>query len=125
VAYVAAGLLIPGAAVAYGLLPASAATAGPITGLGGKCVDVAAASTANGTAIQLCDCNGTNAQTRTVGDDDSIRGLAAPPAGDVNLDTVSACAGRSSMSPAASSWAAEEGRRHAARLGSSSLNWLG
>ena len=33
----------------------------------GKCVDVAAASTANGTAIQLWTCNGTNAQTWTVG----------------------------------------------------------
>ena len=32
----------------------------------GKCVDVAAASTANGTAVQLYTCNGTNAQTWTV-----------------------------------------------------------
>jgi chitinase len=38
---------------------------GPIHGYGGKCVDVAAASTANGTAIQLYTCNGTNAQTWT------------------------------------------------------------
>ena len=35
---------------------------GPIHGYGGKCVDVNAASTANGTAIQLYTCNGTNAQ---------------------------------------------------------------
>ncbi len=50
---VAAGVAVPAAAVVYGLLPAAAATAGPITGLGGKCVDVAGAGTANGTAVQL------------------------------------------------------------------------
>ncbi len=38
---------------------------GPIHGYGGKCVDVAAASSANGTAIQLYTCNGTNAQVWT------------------------------------------------------------
>jgi chitinase len=37
-------------------------TAGTITGLGGKCVDVAAASSANGTQVQLYTCNGTTAQ---------------------------------------------------------------
>ncbi|MHA6765162.1 ricin-type beta-trefoil lectin domain protein [Streptacidiphilus sp. PAMC 29251] len=36
---------------------------GKITGYGGKCVDVAAASSANGTAVQLYTCNGTAAQT--------------------------------------------------------------
>jgi chitinase len=35
---------------------------GRITGLGGKCVDVAAAGTANGTTVDLYTCNGTNAQ---------------------------------------------------------------
>lgn len=35
--------------------------AGRITGYGGKCVDVAGASSANGTAVQLNDCNGTEA----------------------------------------------------------------
>jgi chitinase len=39
---------------------------GAITGYGGKCVDVAAAGTAYGTAIQLYTCNGTNAQQWTV-----------------------------------------------------------
>ncbi|MFD7996087.1 ricin-type beta-trefoil lectin domain protein [Streptomyces mexicanus] len=48
---------------------------GPITGIGGKCVDVNAASTANGTAIQLYDCNGTNAQQWTVGSDGTLRAL--------------------------------------------------
>jgi len=75
-AYALGGVLIPAAAVAYGLLPASAATAGPIKGLGGKCVDVAAASSANGAAIQLYDCNGTNAQVWTVGNaDNSVQAL--------------------------------------------------
>jgi len=40
---------------------------GQITGFGGKCVDVNAANSANGTAIQLYDCNGTGAQQWTVG----------------------------------------------------------
>jgi hypothetical protein len=35
---------------------------GTITGLGGKCVDVAGASSANSTAVQLYTCNGTTAQ---------------------------------------------------------------
>jgi GH18 family chitinase len=48
---------------------------GRITGLAGKCVDVAAAGTANGTAVQLYACNGTNAQTWTVGTDGTVRAL--------------------------------------------------
>src|ERR1700742_1788355 len=76
IAYVAGGLLVPAAALIYGLLPASAATAGPIVGLAGKCVDVAGAATANGTAIQLYDCNNTGAQNWTVGSaDNTIRAL--------------------------------------------------
>jgi len=37
----------------------------PIHGLGGKCVDVAGASSANGAAVQLFTCNGTGAQSWT------------------------------------------------------------
>ena len=75
-AYAGLALVVPGAALIYGLLPASAATAGPIKGLGGKCVDVAAASSANGTAVQLYDCNNSAAQQWTVGNtDNSIRAL--------------------------------------------------
>ncbi|WP_369149580.1 lectin [Streptomyces sp. R44] len=48
---------------------------GPITGLGGKCVDVAGANPANGTPVQLYDCNGTGAQQWTVNTDGSIRAL--------------------------------------------------
>lgn len=46
---------------------------GPITGLAGKCVDVAASGTANGTPIQLYSCNGTAAQRWTVGTDGTLR----------------------------------------------------
>lgn len=46
-----------------------------ITGFGGKCVDVQAAGTANGTPIQLYTCNGTGAQQWTVGGDGSIQAL--------------------------------------------------
>ncbi|MFG3102216.1 RICIN domain-containing protein [Streptomyces sp. NPDC048182] len=48
---------------------------GPVTGVGGKCVDVAAAGTANGTAVQLYDCNGSDAQKWTVGTDGTLRAL--------------------------------------------------
>jgi chitinase len=48
---------------------------GQILGIAGKCVDVAAASSANGTAVQLYACNGTNAQQWTVGTDGTIRAL--------------------------------------------------
>jgi len=53
--------------------PGGGGRTGRITGLAGKCVDVAAAGTANGTAIQLYDCNGTGAQSWTVGTDGTIR----------------------------------------------------
>ncbi|MFJ6082237.1 lectin [Streptomyces sp. NPDC092369] len=56
------------------ITPASAAT-GTITGLGGKCLDVAGANSADGTAVQLYDCNGTAAQQWTVGTDGTIRAL--------------------------------------------------
>jgi glucosylceramidase len=46
---------------------------GPITGIGGKCVDVAAANPNNGTPVQLYTCNRGTAQTWTIGTD--IRAL--------------------------------------------------
>ncbi|MEU0523358.1 ricin-type beta-trefoil lectin domain protein [Streptomyces niveus] len=57
--------------------PASAAISavGTITGLGGKCVDVAGGSTANGAAVQLYDCNGSAAQQWDVASDGTIRAL--------------------------------------------------
>lgn len=48
---------------------------GAIRGLAGKCVDVAGASSANGTPVQLYDCNGTAAQQWSVNGDGSIRAL--------------------------------------------------
>ncbi|MEU8717603.1 ricin-type beta-trefoil lectin domain protein [Streptomyces sp. NPDC048663] len=54
--------------------PAAAAT-GQITGLAGKCLDVAGAGTADGTPVQLYDCNGTGAQQWTTGADHTLRAL--------------------------------------------------
>ncbi|WP_406078412.1 ricin-type beta-trefoil lectin domain protein [Micromonospora sp. NBC_00858] len=48
---------------------------GPIVGLAGKCLDVAAASSADGTAVQLYDCNGSAAQQWTLGTDGTVRAL--------------------------------------------------
>ncbi|MDX6257593.1 MAG: glucosylceramidase [Frankiales bacterium] len=48
---------------------------GPITGLAGKCVDVRSAATTNGTPVQLYTCNGSPAQTWTVGTDGTLRAL--------------------------------------------------
>ncbi|QRP46854.1 glycoside hydrolase family 16 protein [Amycolatopsis sp. FDAARGOS 1241] len=57
-----------------GTTPPSGRT-GTITGIGGKCVDVAGANTANGTPIQITDCNGNAAQNWTVGSDGTLRAL--------------------------------------------------
>jgi glucosylceramidase len=51
------------------------ATGGTVTGLGGKCVDVAGAATANGTAVQLYTCNGSAAQQWTRNADGTLRSL--------------------------------------------------
>lgn len=76
VGYIGLAVVVPGAAVVYGLLPASAATAGVIKGLGGKCIDVAGASAADNTPVDIYDCNGTNAQVWTFGNSDkSFRAL--------------------------------------------------
>ncbi|MFJ1597017.1 RICIN domain-containing protein [Streptomyces sp. NPDC088261] len=55
--------------------PPTGGATGRITGLGGKCVDVNAASNANGTAVQLYDCNGSTAQQWTVSTDGTVRAL--------------------------------------------------
>ncbi len=47
----------------------------PIVGLAGKCVDIAAAGTANGTAVQLYTCNGTGAQSWTRNSDGTLGAL--------------------------------------------------
>lgn len=66
--------LLTASAGALSVSPAAAAT-GTITGLGGKCLDVAGANSANGTAVQLYDCNGTAAQQWTVDTDGRVRAL--------------------------------------------------
>ncbi|MEV0982540.1 lectin [Streptomyces sp. NPDC049915] len=48
---------------------------GAFAGLANKCLDVAGGSTANGTAVQLYDCNGTTAQRWTVKTDGTIQAL--------------------------------------------------
>ncbi|MCZ7438661.1 glycosyl hydrolase family 18 protein [Micromonospora sp. WMMC241] len=58
-----------------GTTPPPSGRTGPITGIGGKCVDVAAAGTTNGTAVQLYGCNGTAAQSWTVAGDGTLRAL--------------------------------------------------
>ena len=50
-------------------------TTGAIIGIAGKCVDVAGAATANGTAVQLFDCNTSSAQRWTVAADGSLQVL--------------------------------------------------
>ncbi|MFE7572182.1 ricin-type beta-trefoil lectin domain protein [Streptomyces sp. NPDC057539] len=50
-------------------------TSGTFIGLAGKCLDVAGGASANGTAVQLYDCNGSTAQRWTVGTDSTIRSL--------------------------------------------------
>jgi hypothetical protein len=48
---------------------------GQITGIGGKCADVAGASSADGTGVQLFTCNGTAAQKWTRSGDNTVRAL--------------------------------------------------
>ncbi|MET7365332.1 family 16 glycosylhydrolase [Streptomyces sp. NPDC005566] len=48
---------------------------GPIKGIGGMCVDVAGASNADGTPIQLHGCNGVDAQKWTLSTDGTVRAL--------------------------------------------------
>ncbi|NEA33892.1 ricin-type beta-trefoil lectin domain protein [Streptomyces sp. SID13031] len=50
-------------------------TSGQITGLAGKCVDVAAANSADGTAVNLYDCNGSAAQQWSRPGDGTLRAL--------------------------------------------------
>ncbi len=57
------------------IAPPPADPTGQITGYGGKCVDLAGAGTANGTAVQLYDCNGTSAQSWAVGSDGTLKAL--------------------------------------------------
>ncbi|GLY97007.1 chitosanase [Actinoplanes sp. NBRC 103695] len=105
----AAGVLISAGSLVAGILPASAAGAGPITGLAGKCVDVAGGAGANGTAINLYTCNGSAAQSWTVGSDVRALGkcLDVTAAGTANGTKIQLydCNGT-----AAQQWTADSGR---------------
>ncbi|MET7684810.1 ricin-type beta-trefoil lectin domain protein [Streptomyces sp. NPDC005423] len=70
-------IMMSACATAVGTLaaPSASAATGTITGLAGKCLDVAGASSADGAPVQLYDCNGTAAQQWTVGSDGTIRAL--------------------------------------------------
>ncbi len=48
---------------------------GRLVGYGGKCVDVKGGKTTVATPVQIYDCNGTNAQWWTIGDDHTVRAL--------------------------------------------------
>jgi hypothetical protein len=54
---------------------ASATSAGPVVGPSAKCLHARGGSSADGTAVQLYTCNGTGAQTWSVGSDQSLRVL--------------------------------------------------
>ena len=81
---------------------ASSAT-GTITGLAGKCLDVAGASTADGTAAQLYTCNGTAAQQWTRSTDGTLRALgkclttAAAGTADGTKVQIATCTGAASQ----------------------------
>ncbi|WP_239159778.1 RICIN domain-containing protein [Winogradskya humida] len=51
------------------------ARTGPIVGVGDKCVDVTNGSDANGTPVQIWDCNNSAQQQWTIGADGTIRAL--------------------------------------------------
>ncbi|MER6441523.1 glycoside hydrolase family 19 protein [Streptomyces sp. NPDC001185] len=55
--------------------PPAHAASGQISGLAGKCADVAGANSANGAAVQLYDCNGTGAQSWSNPGDGTLRAL--------------------------------------------------
>jgi chitosanase len=84
IAYALGGVLLPAAGITVGLLPAGAAV-GLVQDLGGKCVDVAAATSANGTPERIYGCDGTTVQKRAAGVN-----LDNPAKKDVAMQIVSA-----------------------------------
>ncbi|MYS20746.1 hypothetical protein GTW78_11050 [Streptomyces sp. SID4948] len=64
------------AADSAGWITAPVATGGPVnSGIAGKCLDVNTGSSANGTAVQLWSCNGTDAQWWTARTDGTLRAV--------------------------------------------------
>ena len=74
-AVAAAAVLGAGMLVAATPAAQAAEATGTITGLAGKCVDVAGANTADGTAVNIYDCNGTSAQSWTRSTDGTAKAL--------------------------------------------------
>ncbi|MFD5631387.1 glycoside hydrolase family 19 protein [Streptomyces sp. NPDC127072] len=72
---VAAATLFTVGPVKLGLAGETSVPVGPITGLAGKCVDVDGANPANGTPVQLYDCNTTVAQSVSNPGDGTLRVL--------------------------------------------------
>ena len=72
---VTVGVLAVAGAGISGVSSAATVAAGPITGIGGACLDVTGGSAANGTRIQLWTCNGGAAQQWTAATDGSISAL--------------------------------------------------
>jgi hypothetical protein len=70
----AASTFVGGTSPTSGPTPPAGGT-GEIVGYGGKCVDVAGASSVNNTKVQLFTCNTSDAQRWTVGGDGTIRAL--------------------------------------------------
>ena len=80
--------------------------------LAGKCVDVQAAGTANGTPVQLYDCNGTAAQQWTVGGDGTIRALGKCLDVDSAAPRTAPGATGDCNGSAAQQWVVSAARRH-------------
>jgi glucosylceramidase len=82
--------------------PPTTAT-GTITGLAGKCLDVAGANSADGTTVQLYTCNGTGAQQWTRSSDGTLRALgkcltlAGGATADGTKTQLSTCTGAASQ----------------------------
>jgi hypothetical protein len=76
IAIFAAAICVAAAIEVAATAPVTADTVGPITGVAsGKCIDIPAATTVNGTQVQIYTCNATTAQTWTVGTNGTIRAL--------------------------------------------------
>ncbi|MEU6404961.1 lectin [Streptomyces sp. NPDC046985] len=72
---VTVGALVAALLAAFFTVAPAHAADGQISGLAGKCVDVAGANSASGTPVQLYDCNGTNAQRWSNPGDGTLRAL--------------------------------------------------
>lgn len=68
-------VLLPPGCKTVTVTPPTGPTGQIVSVYANKCVDVAGAQTANGTAVQIFDCNGTAAQRWTIASDNTVRAL--------------------------------------------------